>query len=73
MRDPDNFPFVLLGNKIDIDESKRQISKKRALQWCEQKGNIPYFETSAKESTNIELAFQDIGKICLLQESDVNL
>lgn len=26
-RDPDNFPFVVLGNKIDVEESKRVVSK----------------------------------------------
>ena len=25
-RDPDNFPFVVLGNKVDLDEGKRQAS-----------------------------------------------
>ena len=25
-RDPDNFPFVVLGNKIDQEESKRVVS-----------------------------------------------
>lgn len=24
-RDPDNFPFVVLGNKIDVEESKRAV------------------------------------------------
>jgi Ras-related protein Rab-7A len=23
--DPENFPFVVLGNKVDVDESKRQV------------------------------------------------
>jgi len=23
--DPDNFPFVVLGNKIDVEDSKRQV------------------------------------------------
>lgn len=40
-RDPDNFPFVVLGNKIDMEESKRVVSQKRAMTWCQQKGNIP--------------------------------
>ena len=26
-RDPENFPFVVLGNKIDIDESKRMVGR----------------------------------------------
>jgi len=56
-RDPDNFPFVVLGNKIDVEENKRQVSQKRAMSWCQSKGNIPYFETSAKESINVEQSF----------------
>lgn len=31
-RDPDNFPFVVLGNKVDVDESKRMV-KWKILQW----------------------------------------
>jgi Ras-related protein Rab-7A len=40
-RDPKNFPFVVLGNKIDVEESRRQVTSKRAQQWCQQNGNIP--------------------------------
>lgn len=25
--DPENFPFVVLGNKIDVEESKRQVRR----------------------------------------------
>lgn len=25
-KDPDNFPFVVLGNKIDMEDSKRMVS-----------------------------------------------
>ncbi|QSS65555.1 GTPase Rab7 [Histoplasma capsulatum] len=53
-RDPESFPFVVLGNKIDVEESKRMISSKRATTYCQSKGNIPYFETSAKEAINVE-------------------
>jgi hypothetical protein len=28
------------------------------MAWCQAKGNIPYFETSAKEAINVEQAFQ---------------
>ncbi|KAI8831584.1 small GTPase superfamily [Chytridium lagenaria] len=72
-RDPDNFPFVVLGNKVDLEDSKRQVSVKRALAWCEQKGKIPYFETSAKEAINVDQAFQTIAKLALQQEADVEL
>ncbi|KAI8996186.1 small GTPase superfamily [Gaertneriomyces semiglobifer] len=72
-RDPDNFPFVVLGNKVDMEESKRQVSQKRALTWCQQRGGIPYFQTSAKEAINVEQAFQTIAKNALQQETDVEL
>ncbi|KAM3580199.1 Ypt/Rab-type GTPase Rab7 [Umbelopsis sp. WA50703] len=72
-RDPDNFPFVVLGNKIDLEENKRTISQKRAMQFCQSKGNCPYFETSAKEAINVEQAFQTIAENALAQETDVEL
>merc|ERR1712130_563131 len=68
--DPDNFPFVVLGNKIDVEESKRVVSQKRAMTWCQSKGHIPYFETSAKEAINVEQAFQTIAKNALQQGDD---
>lgn len=64
--DPDNFPFVVIGNKIDLDN--RWVQQKRALAWCAAKGNIPYFETSAKEAINVEQAFQTIAKNALGKE-----
>ncbi|OAL71157.1 GTP-binding protein ypt7 [Trichophyton violaceum] len=68
LRDPESFPFVVLGNKIDVEESKRMISSKRASTYCQSKGNIPYFETSAKEAINVEQAFEVIAKSALMQE-----
>jgi Ras-related protein Rab-7A len=67
-RDPDNFPFVVLGNKIDLEN--RAVPTKRAQQWCQNKNNIPYFETSAKEAINVEQAFQTIAKNVLALESE---
>merc|ERR1711935_338496 len=32
-RDPDNFPFVVIGNKVDLDQ--RVVSQKRAVAWCQ--------------------------------------
>jgi len=67
-RDPTNFPFVVLGNKIDVEDSKRVISNKRAMTFCQSKGDIPYFETSAKEAINIDQAFEEIARNALAQE-----
>eukprot|EP00164_Ancoracysta_twista_P000089 GFYU01000127.1.p1 GENE.GFYU01000127.1~~GFYU01000127.1.p1 ORF type:complete len:222 (-),score=76.24 GFYU01000127.1:472-1095(-) len=68
-RDPENFPFVVLANKIDLD-SQRVITKKKGESWCADKGNIPHFEVSAKENINVEQAFQTIAKISLKQEKE---
>ncbi|XP_027002309.1 ras-related protein rab7 [Tachysurus fulvidraco] len=69
-RDPDNFPFLVLGNKIDLEN--RQVTTKRAQAWCQSKNNIPYFETSAKEAINVEQAFQTIARNALKQETDLD-
>ncbi|KZV29540.1 ras-related protein Rab7, partial [Dorcoceras hygrometricum] len=64
--DPENFLFVVIGNKIDVDGgNSRVVSEKKARAWCASKGNIPYIETSAKEGINIEDAFQVIAKNAL--------
>jgi len=70
-RDAENFPFVVLGNKVDLEN--RTVSAKRASQWCHSKGDVPYFETSAKEAINIEQAFQSIARTALAQEQDLEL
>lgn len=49
------------------------MSSKRAQQWCQNKNGLPYFETSAKDATNVEQAFKTIARNALAQESDVEL
>lgn len=44
------------------------MSEKKAKAWCASKGNIPYFETSAKEGFNVEAAFECIAKNALKNE-----
>merc|ERR1712194_258831 len=39
-RDPTNFPFVILGNKADLD-SKRKVPQAKAQTWCKSKNDIP--------------------------------
>jgi hypothetical protein len=43
------------------------------MAWCQSKGNIPYFETSAKEAINVEQAFQTVAKNALQQEAEADL
>jgi len=60
---PETFPFMVIGNKID-KEKERVVTKKRAEQWCKNQ-NIPYYEASAKEAINVEQAFNDLTKTVL--------
>lgn len=50
-----------------------QVSEKRAKQWCTSKGGIPFFETSAKEGTDVEKAFQTIVHNALQNETEEEL
>ncbi|KAK8629072.1 hypothetical protein V6N13_077929 [Hibiscus sabdariffa] len=69
--DPETFPFVVLGNKVDVGGgNSRVVSEKKAKAWCASKGNIPYFETSAKEGFNVDAAFECITKNALKNEPE---
>ncbi|KAK9080789.1 hypothetical protein SSX86_000547 [Deinandra increscens subsp. villosa] len=73
-QDPSSFPFILLGNKIDIDGgNSRVVSEKKAREWCAAKGNIPYFETSAKEDHNVDAAFLSIARTAMANEHDQDI
>lgn len=66
-KDPENFPFVVIGNKVD-ETSKRKVQSAKVLQWCKSNNNIPYFETSAKNAINVDQAFEEIARKAMKQE-----
>lgn len=57
--DDQSFPFVVLGNKVDIESYERKVDLQKAIDYCDKQG-IPHFETSAKSSANVEAAFMKI-------------
>lgn len=65
----DTFPFMVIGNKID-NESQRVVPHNKARAWCQSKGDIPYFETSAKEAINVEQAFLLIARKALERQPE---
>uniref|UniRef100_A0A8D9AX72 Ras-related protein Rab-7a n=1 Tax=Cacopsylla melanoneura TaxID=428564 RepID=A0A8D9AX72_9HEMI len=67
--DPDNFPFVVLGNKVDL-EKERVVSLKKARQLFCSENDTPYFETSAKDGRNVEEAFEAIARLAQEREID---
>lgn len=66
-KNPESFPFVVLGNKVD-KEPERRVQLNKAQAWTRSKGEIPLFECSAKDSVNVEEAFQEIARRALKKE-----
>ena len=65
----DNFPMILVGNKIDLNES-REVTEEMGYELAE-KIQIEFFETSNKDGTNIqEAGLEIVYKI--LSETKVN-
>ena len=50
-------PFLVLGNKSDVEEGLKKVSLKDAQEFCKE-DNFVLFETSAKDNVNIEEAFR---------------
>lgn len=69
VKDPEHFPFVVLGNKID--KLERQVSTEEARAWCMENGNYPYLETSAKDDTNVTVAFEEAVRQVLAVEEQL--
>jgi len=62
--DADSYPFILIGNKIDL-EGQRAATRKQGMQWCEQHNKCPFFETSAKDATQVDEAFKTAASLAL--------
>lgn len=60
---------MLIGNKCDM-EDKRLISEERGKKVAEENG-IKFFETSAKENINIEIAFNTLAEDILNKQRPV--
>ncbi|XP_055698898.1 ras-like protein 2 [Phlebotomus papatasi] len=61
VKDRDEFPMILVGNKSDL-EAQRRVSLEEAQQLCRQLG-IPYIECSAKHRINVDQAFHELVRI----------
>jgi len=60
-----NAPIILIGNKSDL-LSERQVNGLDAESFADERG-LRYVETSAKDSTNVDLAFAQLGDDLLRQ------
>jgi len=67
------FPFVVLGNKLDITSNatqKRQVPPSKVKQWCLSQNDIANYETSAKDASNVELAFETLARNALAVQQE---
>jgi Ras-related protein Rab-7A len=67
--DPNNFPFVCLGNKLDKSDL-RQVPTTKGQQWAKDNNDMMFYETSALEGTKVEEAFLQMAKAALKREGD---
>ena len=58
VKDKDNFPMIMVGNKCDL-ESERQVSSEEGYRLAQSFG-CPFIETSAKARTNVDKSFYDL-------------
>ncbi|XP_014681657.1 PREDICTED: ras-related protein R-Ras2-like [Priapulus caudatus] len=61
VKDRDEFPMLLVGNKADLDHH-RQVSSEEA-QHLAQQLKLPFMECSAKVRMNVDQAFHDLVRI----------
>ena len=58
VKDTEDFPCVLVGNKCDLEEQR--VVPKQEAQQLSSKWKCSYMEASAKKSTNIQESFLDL-------------
>nr|ABP35527.1 ARF small GTPase [Ipomoea batatas] len=67
----DNVNKILVGNKADMDESKRAVPTSKGQALADEYG-IKFFETSAKTNLNVEQVFFSIAKDIKQRLSDTD-
>ena len=68
VQEPDRFPFLVVGNKIDL-EKDRIVKTDKLQKFCSENGNMMFIEASARENMNIELAFARLAEQALVRQN----
>ena len=58
--DPDAV-ITLIGNKVDLGEDMRRVSREVARAYAVREGGLPFYETSAVTGANIQEMFNKVG------------
>ncbi|XP_065170638.1 ras-related protein Rab-9B [Atheta coriaria] len=51
------FPFIVVGNKSDVEAKEREVTKMQLETWCAENHVASCIETSAKNASNVQEAF----------------
>ncbi|KAI8638585.1 ras family-domain-containing protein [Parasitella parasitica] len=66
-----NLIIAVIGNKIDIEERYREISTEQGNSYAKE-FDLLYFETSARDGTNIDHAFSEIANHVSLEQAQIS-
>jgi len=47
IKQPENFPFMVLGNKLDLENEARSVQTDAAKKYCQEHNIADFLETSA--------------------------
>ncbi|KAH8647486.1 ras small monomeric GTPase [Tricladium varicosporioides] len=68
IKDDENVPIVIVGNKSDLEED-RVVSRSKAFSVSQSWGNAPYYETSARRRANVDEVFIDLCRQIIRKDS----
>lgn len=69
---PEDFPFMVIGNKLDLEDESRAIGSATAKEWCQKNGELDFIETSASKNQNVEEAFLKLATRALARQAEIN-
>ena len=67
---PETFPFMVVGNKLDMEDESRSVEKQSAEDYCRRQG-ISFIETSARDNVNVEEAFRVLATEALKRQAEM--
>ena len=67
IKDDENVPIVIVGNKSDLEEDRR-VTRGHAFALSRSWGNVPYFETSARRKANVNEVFVNLCRQIISKE-----
>ena len=69
---PDSFPFMVIGNKADLEDEARAVTSQQGQEWCRENGALHFIETSAKDNRNVEEAFTKLATMALKRQTELS-